>query len=102
MVDNNPALSKLSRDELLELLTISQSQLAQLEEADWQADNLQSILNSLLIKTGRKPTVLFGLIRYALTWAAFSPGLAETMQLLAREETLARLDAAITAGSKQF
>jgi glutamyl/glutaminyl-tRNA synthetase len=44
--------------------------------------------------TGQKPPVLFGIIRFALTWAAFSPGLPETMKLLDREETLARLDLA--------
>ncbi|MDR2524391.1 MAG: glutamate--tRNA ligase [Candidatus Nomurabacteria bacterium] len=91
MVDDNKQLGKIPRDELLELLKIARNALAEMAITDWTEEILQSKLNELLETTGSKPAILFSIIRYALTWAAFSPGLPETMALLGREETLARL-----------
>ena len=54
-------------------------------------------LNELLVKTNEKPAILFSIIRFALTWAKFSPGLPETMRLLGKDETVARLDLAIAS-----
>ena len=65
-----------------------------LATTDWTEEKIQASLNELLKTTGQKPVILFSIIRYALTWAPFSPGLPETMTLLGRDETLARLDAA--------
>jgi glutamyl-tRNA synthetase len=93
LVDNNKQLKKLPRAAQLDLLRAA---AAALENADFTSeDSLQSTLNDLLETTGEKPPVVFGLIRFALTWAQFSPGLPETMKLLGRDRTLARLDAAI-------
>ena len=61
------------------------------------ADALQNALNELLVQTGEKPVIMFGIVRFALTWARFSPGLPETMQLLGRDEVLGRLDDAISS-----
>ncbi|MCL1930004.1 glutamate--tRNA ligase [Candidatus Saccharibacteria bacterium] len=94
MVDSNKQLVKLNRDEQIKLL---ETTAAKLEMTDWTEEKIQISLNELLEQTGQKPPVLFGLIRFALTWAIFSPGLPETMALLGREETLARLKIA-TAG----
>jgi glutamyl/glutaminyl-tRNA synthetase len=91
MVDANKPLSKLTRGQQIELLKTAESQLAEISPTDWQTDILQSKLNEILSLTGQKPPALFGIIRFALTWAPFSPGLPETMQLLGRDETLARL-----------
>ncbi|MCL2451869.1 glutamate--tRNA ligase [Candidatus Saccharibacteria bacterium] len=91
MIDEHKQLGKLGRDEQIDLLGIASSVLAKIDEADWNEENLQSELNNLLSATNSKPPILFGLIRFALTWAPFSPGLSETMVLLGREETLARL-----------
>ena len=96
MIDQNKQLKKLGRDEQIALLTEAKAALENLTGADFaNEEKLQNCLNELLQTTDSKPMILFGLIRYALTWAPFSPGLPETMRLLGREETLARIDAAI-------
>jgi glutamate--tRNA ligase len=41
--------------------------------------------------TGQKPGILFSLIRIAVTWAPFSPQLNDTLALIGRERTMARL-----------
>jgi glutamyl/glutaminyl-tRNA synthetase len=92
MVDGNKQLSKLTRPQQIKLLKTVQQHLAEISLTDWQIDILQSKLNELLSLTDQKPPILFGIIRYALTWAPFSPGLPETMTLLGRDETLERLD----------
>jgi len=98
MVDANKQLARLPRAELLNLLKLAREKLAQLGAADFaDAAILQNTLNDLLADTAQKPAVLFSIIRYAMTWAPFSPGLPETMAALGRDETLARLDAATAA-----
>ncbi|MCL2869828.1 glutamate--tRNA ligase [Candidatus Saccharibacteria bacterium] len=93
MIDDNKQLSKLSRAEQIKLLETAKTDLA---EADFDSlESLQDNLNKLLEKTGQKPAILFSLIRFALTWAPFSPGLPETMQVLGKDNTLQRLQAAI-------
>lgn len=94
MIDDNKQLKKLSREEHLQLLTAAKGAL---EQSDFTAEKLQETLNNLLEATGQKPGILFSLIRFALTWAPFSPGLPETMAVLGRERTLARLQTAIAA-----
>jgi glutamyl-tRNA synthetase len=93
MIDANKQLSRLTRPQQLQLLEVARQKLDQVSPDEWTAANLQNALNQLLIETDSKPQVLFCIIRFALTWAAFSPGLPETMQLLGRDETLARLKA---------
>jgi glutamyl-tRNA synthetase len=95
MVDDNKQLKKLSRTDQIELLKTAESALSKMETTDWQTETLQSKLNELLETTAQKPPVLFGIIRFALTWAPFSPSLPETMQLLGKTETLARLQSAL-------
>ncbi|MFZ2560081.1 MAG: glutamate--tRNA ligase [Candidatus Nanoperiomorbaceae bacterium] len=96
MVDNNKQLRKVERATLVKLLKTTKTRLNELSERDFQDKNkVQSALNELLESTGQKPAVLFSMIRFALTWAPFSPGLPETMMTLAKDETLNRLDAAI-------
>jgi len=67
---------------------------------DWTADNLQNALNELLESTGRKPAELFGLIRLSVSFAPFSPALHDTLSVLGRERSLARLNAVVTAYSR--
>lgn len=93
MIENNKQLKKFSKSELQELLKIVYKEISNTEFTE---DKLSETLNSLLEKTGQKPGVLFGLIRFSLTWAPFSPGLAETMAVLGKETTLARLKTAQT------
>lgn len=92
MIDDNKQLGKLDRARHTELL---QQVLAALETADFTPESLQAALNTLLETTGEKPGTLFSLIRFAITWAPFSPGLPETMSILGRDRVVARLQAAI-------
>ncbi|MDR0957120.1 MAG: glutamate--tRNA ligase, partial [Candidatus Nomurabacteria bacterium] len=98
MVDENKQLKKLSRDEQIGLLKSATEKLEKISDDDWSAENLQSNLNELLVETESKPPQLFGIIRFTLTWAPFSPGLPETMELLGKAEVIGRLDDAITSG----
>lgn len=95
MVHSNKQLKKHDDEELVELL---QKAIAKLSDADFTSEeDLQTRLNELLVETAQKPMILFSIIRFALTWAPFSPGLPETMRLLGRDETLARLNQAVEA-----
>jgi glutamyl-tRNA synthetase len=48
-------------------------------------------------RTGRKPKQVFQPLRVALTGTTVSPGIFETVALLGREETLARVGHALGA-----
>lgn len=88
---NNKFVKKLSEAEIEELFKLTIAKLTNLKE--WNADNIQTILNELLAETGKKPAELFSLIRIAISFAPFSPALNLTMDVLGRDITLARLNA---------
>ena len=88
---NNKFVKKLSEAEIEDLLKLTITKLTDLKE--WNANNIQTILNDLLAETGKKPAELFSLIRIAISFAPFSPALNLTMEVLGREITLARLNA---------
>ena len=97
LIDSNKQLKKLSENERRELLETTRHELANL--TDWTPDAIQTRLNELLEITGQKPGILFSLIRIAVTWAPFSPQLNDTLALIGRERTLARLERGIAAFS---
>jgi glutamyl-tRNA synthetase len=66
-----------------------------LEQSDYTVVDLTERLNDLLERTGQKPGVLFGLIRVATTQAPFSPALADTLHVLGRDVSLARMKQSI-------
>ncbi len=86
----NRFLSKLSESEIEQLLKTSINKLSNLE--NWNEATLQDSLNELLADTGKKPAELFSLIRIAVSFAAFSPALNLTLEVLGKEKTLARLN----------
>jgi len=92
--ESHKQLKKLSSEELKDLLTKSRGALA---ESDFAAENLANILNDLLEETAQKPAVLFSLIRIATTQAPSSPGLADTLAVLGKDRSLARIDAMLAA-----
>lgn len=94
LIDEHKQLKKLSPTELMELLIASREVLA---ASDFSVEDLQAKLNGLLETTGQKPAVLFSLIRIATTQAPASPGLADTLHILGRDRSLARLDTQIAA-----
>jgi glutamyl-tRNA synthetase len=61
------------------------------------AERIEDELRALAERLGLKPRQAFQPIRVAVTGSKISPGLFESIELLGREEALARLDAAISA-----
>lgn len=94
LITGNKQLSKLSQEELKSYLEQAK---ASLEQSDFSLDDLTSSLNDLLTTTGQKPGILFSLIRIATTQAPFSPSLAETLAVLGKDRSLARLTTQINA-----
>ena len=94
MVDDNKQLAKLGHEDAVALLVAARVAFA---DSVFDAESLQTTLNTLLETTGQKPGILFSLIRLAVSWAPFSPALNDTLAVIGKDETLARLDTAITA-----
>jgi glutamyl-tRNA synthetase len=66
--------------------------------ADWRAEQIEQALKAALVDgLGLKPRVAFGPVRVAVTGRTISPPLFESMELLGRDRSLARLRAAATA-----
>lgn len=64
----------------------------------WTTPGIEAALNTALIEDlGLKPRVAFGALRVGVSGEAVSPPLFESMELLGRESTLARLRAARAA-----
>jgi glutamyl-tRNA synthetase len=69
---------------------------ALVETTEWTTEAIEKALRAALIDgLGLKPRVAFGPIRVAVSGRRVSPPLFESLELLGRERTLARLDAAI-------
>jgi glutamyl-tRNA synthetase len=90
LISENKQLKKLSKDDILHLLEAVKIEFKKLN--DWTPEAVQASLNHLLDITGEKPGVLFSLIRIVTTWAPFSPQLNDTLALLGRDKTLARIN----------
>jgi glutamyl-tRNA synthetase len=60
----------------------------------WTAATIEGVLRALADQLGEKPREAFQPIRIAVTGSKVSPGLFESMELLGRDETLARIRAA--------
>jgi glutamyl-tRNA synthetase len=60
----------------------------------FDATHIEAALRTLAERAGLKPREAFQPIRVAVTGSKVSPGLFESIELLGREETLARLEAA--------
>jgi glutamyl-tRNA synthetase len=94
LITDNKQLSKLSPGDLRALLEQTK---ASLEQSDFSVDDLTQRLNDLLTVTKSKPGILFSLIRIATTQAAASPSLADTLAVLGKERSLARLTQQLNA-----
>lgn len=93
LISNHKQLKKLSSAEIANLLQTSYDEFNKID--DWSFDNIQNALNNLLEITGKKPAELFSLIRIATTESPASPGLADTLELLAKPLSLARIQSHI-------
>ena len=90
-VDPDPTL--LDR----EVLTATAAALEQVEP--WQAEPLETTLKQVTESLGLKPRQAFPPIRVAVTGSKISPGLYESLELLGRDESLARLKAGAAAAA---
>ena len=63
----------------------------------FSAERIEAELRALAERLGLKPRAAFQPIRVAVTGSKISPGLFESIELLGRDETLARLSAAAGA-----
>ncbi len=94
LISSNPKLSELGKPLLKQLLEQAR---ASLEQSDFSLTDLSSRLNSLLETTSQPAGILFSLIRIATTQAPASPPLAESLELIGKERSLARLKQQIDA-----
>ena len=79
------------------LPTLEASRRALLPVTSWTAAEIEAALRAALVDgLGLKPKHAFGPLRVAVTGRTISPPLFESMELLGREVTLDRVDAAIT------
>ena len=92
MIGGNKQLTALGNEGISELLKHA---LTALFDSDYTPEALQETLNGLLETTGQKPSILFSLIRLAVSWAPFSPALNDTLSVLGRDTTVNRLQRAI-------
>jgi glutamyl-tRNA synthetase len=97
LITSHKQLSKLSSEEILSLL---ETAFTALQDNDFSEENLTDQLNELLIQTAQKPVVLFSLIRIATTQSPASPGLVDTLHLLGKDKSLARIESLIEHISK--
>ncbi|MGH1548377.1 glutamate--tRNA ligase [Leifsonia poae] len=76
-----------------EVLAASLGALELVPEAEWTHDAIEAALRDALVEgLGLKPRVAFGPLRVAISGRRVSPPLFESMQILGKAETIARLD----------
>lgn len=88
------AAKKNLKEEAVQPLEVS---IAKLEElGEWKAEEIEKVLSGALIDDlGLKPRKAYGALRVAVSGQQVSPPLFESMELLGKESTLARLKAAL-------
>jgi glutamyl-tRNA synthetase len=65
----------------------------------WKADSIEAALKQLTEDLGEKPRTVYPPIRVAVTGSRVSPGLYESLELLGKDESLARIRAGAVAAS---
>ena len=77
-----------------EIAIAAAAKLDTVSDAEFKTEHIQELLNALLIEQMElKPRVAFGPLRTAISGRRISPPLFESMQILGRDETIARLKA---------
>jgi glutamyl-tRNA synthetase len=75
-----------------EIIAAAVAALETLGEADFVTEKIQAVLQQALIEgLGEKPRNAFGPLRTAISGRRVSPPLFESMQILGKAETIARL-----------
>jgi glutamyl-tRNA synthetase len=93
-VEDEKAWGKVMKDGVLPALEAARQAL---EEAPaFDAAAVEAALSPIPDRLGAKPGKVYQPIRVAITGTSVSPGIFESLAVLGREESLARIDAAIT------
>jgi glutamyl-tRNA synthetase len=79
------------------ILAAAEDALAAVEP--WKAEVIEAALKALCEELREKPRTVFPPIRVAVTGSRVSPGLYESLELLGREEALARIRAGVEAAA---
>jgi glutamyl-tRNA synthetase len=78
----------------VEVLNAGVAALESMDESNFKTDAIQAALQAALIDgLGLKPRVAFGPLRTAISGRRISPPLFESMEILGKSETIARLSA---------
>jgi glutamyl-tRNA synthetase len=93
------AWAKVMKDGAAENLARAREALAATEPFD--EPNVERALTALVEELGVKPGKLYQPIRVAITGTTISPGIFESVALLGREATLARIDRALERAAAQ-
>ena len=81
-------------ENVAEVLAAAIAALNEIGEAEFKTDPVQSALNHALIEVmGLKPRFAFGPLRTGISGRRISPPLFESMEILGKSETIARLEA---------
>ncbi|WP_342319626.1 glutamate--tRNA ligase [Corynebacterium mayonis] len=95
---NDKAARKNLKEAAIQPLDAGIVALEVLGEGEWTTAKIEAALNKALIEDlDLKPRTAFGALRVGISGEAISPPLFESMELLGRESTLARLRAARAA-----
>ena len=88
------SVAKVSDEAAKQVLTRSLQELEPLNT--WNHESIEAALRSSLIEElGLKPRIAFGAVRIATTGSVISPPLFESMELLGKDASLARIRAAL-------
>ena len=83
---------KQLKDSAGEVLDKAIEALSGVAEGDWKTDALHELLTRALVDEGDyKPRLAFGPVRVAMSGRRVSPPLFESMEIMGRDITLARL-----------
>jgi glutamyl-tRNA synthetase len=97
-VDDPAAFAKtISRNGGLEALRAAREALAVAEP--FTVTEIEAALRGVVERLGSKPAKIFQPVRVAIAGTTISPGIFESVALLGREETLARIDRALERGA---
>jgi glutamyl-tRNA synthetase len=78
--------------------TLAQVRVALQDAGGFTEEDVREALTGVQRRLGVKPREIYQPLRVALAGNAISPGIFESVALLGREETLARIDAALACG----
>jgi glutamyl-tRNA synthetase len=84
----------LGTPDALDALSFARSALSELP-TPWTSESVEGALRSAVERSRRRPKQIFQPLRVAIAGSTVSPGIFESVALLGRDETLARVDHAL-------